>query len=78
MGGLSDIARSAKAPDGYKCTLYSDAGCHGRRTKEFGSGGISNIGGKMAGNAAAWRCCEIGSTNYWGYCDGDKMNAGTD
>lgn len=73
---VPDIARSAKAPEGYKCTIYSDRGCHGWRTREFNQDGIADLGTKMNANGAAWRCCKIGTTNGWGYCDA-KLNEGT-
>lgn len=72
----ANIAKSAKAPNGYKCTIYSDKGCHGWRTREFNQDGIPDMGQWMNNNGAAFRCCKIGLTNGWGYCDA-KLNGGT-
>lgn len=75
--GNPNQARSARAPNGFKCTIYSDANCDGWRTREFSSKfGISNMGDKMNANGASWRCCRIGTTNDWGYCE-NKLNVGT-
>lgn len=74
---IPNWARSARAQEGYKCTIYSDKGCHGWRTREFNhKDGITDMGPKMNGNGAAWRCCRINKTNAWGWCDA-KLNDGT-
>lgn len=71
-----NLAKSAKAPKDMKCTIYSEQGCHGWRTREFTIDGIADMGPKMNGNGEAWRCCKIGTTNGWGYCDA-KLHDGT-
>lgn len=76
MGEGHNTARSAKAPKGYKCTIYSDKGCHGWRTKEFNYDGIADTGAKLNNNGESWRCCKIGTTNGWGYCDAN-LNGGS-
>lgn len=71
-----DVARSARAPVGWKCTFYDDKGCHGARTREFNADGIAVIEGPMFKRASAFRCCQIGQTNSWGHCDA-KLNPGS-
>lgn len=75
-GMIGNVARSARAMRGFKCTIYSDGGCHGWRTKEFTHDGIMDMGSKMNLNGEAFRCCKIGTTNYWGYCNA-ALNGGT-
>lgn len=70
-------AKSAKAPRGFKCTIYSREGCLGWRTREFNyEEGIADMGPKMNANGVAWRCCKIGTTNDWGYCHA-QLNGGS-
>lgn len=73
LGAAADnLIKSAKAPIGWKCTLYQFAGCHGMHTREFNSDGIPSMPNPRL-IPSAWRCCKIGETNYWGYCDA-KLN----